>query len=55
MGAQLGLRFNLSDNWDITADIRYIGIDAGVKLNGTDIGTAEVNPMVYSLMAGKRF
>lgn len=55
MDGQLGLRFNLSNNWDITVDARYIGIDAGVKLNGADIGTAEVNPMVYSLMAGKRF
>ncbi len=55
MDGQLGLRFNLSNDWDITADIRYIGIDAGVKLNGVDIGTAEVNPMVYSLMVGKRF
>lgn len=55
MDAQLGLRFNFSNNWDMTLDARYIGIDAGVKLNGVDIGTAEVNPMVYSLLVGKRF
>lgn len=55
MDGQLGLRFNLSNGWDITTDIRYIGIDAGVELNGVDIGTADVNPMVYSLMVGKRF
>ena len=55
LDGQLGLRFNLSNDWDVTADIRYIGIDADVKLNGVGIGTAEVNPMVYSLMVGKRF
>ncbi|MBP7370742.1 MAG: outer membrane beta-barrel protein [Arenimonas sp.] len=55
MDGQLGLRFNFSNNWDMTIDARYIGIDAGVKLNGVGIGTAEVNPMVYSLMLGKRF
>lgn len=55
LDGQLGLRFNLANNWDLTADIRYIGIDADVTLNGVDIGTAEVNPMVYSLMVGKRF
>lgn len=55
MDGQLGLRFNFSNHWDMTVDARYIGIDAGVKLNGVNIGTADVNPMVYSLMVGKRF
>lgn len=55
MDAQLGLRINFSNHWDMTIDARYIGIDADVKLNGVNIGTAEVNPMVYSLLVGKRF
>ena len=55
LDGQLGLRFNFSNDWDMTVDARYIGIDAGVKLNGVNIGTADVNPMVYSLMLGKRF
>ncbi|HWR95746.1 MAG TPA: OmpW family outer membrane protein [Arenimonas sp.] len=55
LAGQLGLRFALANDWDIVADARYIDISADVKLNGTDIGTADVNPMVYSIMLGKRF
>ncbi len=55
LAGQLGLRFALANDWDIVADARYIDIGAGVELNGADIGDAEVDPMVYSIMLGKRF
>lgn len=55
LAGQLGLRFALANDWDIVADARYIDIGADVELNGADIGTADVNPMVYSIMLGKRF
>ncbi len=52
---QAGLRIALSDSWDMTVDARWMDIDADVKLNGADIGTANVDPMVYSVLFGKRF
>lgn len=55
LAGQVGLRFALANDWDIVADARYIDISADVKLGGVDIGDADVNPMVYSLMVGKRF
>ena len=55
LAAQAGLRFQVSEDWDMTVDARWMDIDADVKLNGTDIGTANVDPMVYSVMFGKRF
>ena len=55
LAAQAGLRFALSNKWDIVADARWMDIDADVRLNGADIGTATVDPMVYSIMLGKRF
>ncbi len=55
LAAQLGLRFALSNDWDITADARWMDIDADVRLDGADIGTANVDPMVYSIMLRKRF
>ena len=55
LAGAVGLRFALANDWDIVADARYIDIGAGVELNGVDIGDAEVNPMVYSIMFGKRF
>lgn len=55
LAAQAGLRFQVSEDWDMTVDARWMDIDADVKLNGNDIGTANVDPMVYSVMLGKRF
>ncbi len=55
LAAQAGLRFQVSESWDMTVDARWMDIDADVKLNGADIGTANVDPMVYSVMFGKRF
>jgi outer membrane protein len=55
LAAQAGLRFQVSEGWDMTVDARWMDIDADVKLNGAPIGTANVDPMVYSIMVGKRF
>lgn len=55
LAAQAGVRFQVSDSWDMTVDARWMDIDADVKLNGADIGTANVDPLVYSVMFGKRF
>ncbi|MBP6299894.1 MAG: outer membrane beta-barrel protein [Arenimonas sp.] len=55
LAGQAGLRFALANGWDIVADARYIDLSADVKLNGNNIGNADVNPMVYSIMFGKRF
>ena len=52
---QLGLRFALANDWDIVADLRYIDLNADVELNGVNIGEADVDPMVYSILIGKRF
>jgi outer membrane protein len=53
--AQAGLRVVLSDSWDMSVDARWMDIDADVKLNGVGIGNANVDPMVYSVLFGKRF
>ena len=55
LAAQAGLRFQVSEDWDMTVDARWMDIDADVKVNGNDLGTANVDPMVYSVMFGKRF
>ena len=52
---QLGLRFAASKDWDVVVDARYIDISADVSVNGTNVGEASVDPMVYSIMVGKRF
>lgn len=55
VAVQAGLRVALAEGWDLVADVRWMDIDAEVKVNGARVGTAKVDPMVYSLMVGKRF
>ena len=55
LAAQAGLLWNVSDNWHATADVRWIDIDADARLNGASIGTANVDPLVVSLMLGTTF
>ncbi len=55
LAAQAGLLFQTGRNWDIVADVRYIDIDAKVKLNGAEIGKVDVNPLVYGIAVNFRF
>ncbi len=55
VAAQAGLQFKLSDTWDLVLDARWIDIESDVKVNGTKVGTAIVDPMVYGLTFGYRF
>ena len=55
LAAQAGLLWNFSDNWHATADVRWIDIDADARLNGAAIGTANVDPLVVSVMFGTTF
>ncbi len=53
--AQAGLAFKLSDSLDLVFDARWIDIDSDVKVNGSTVGTASVDPMVLGLTLGYRF
>lgn len=55
LAAQAGLLWNFSDTWHATFDARWIDIDADASLNGADIGTATVDPLVLSVMVGTTF
>ena len=55
LAAQAGLLWNLSKTWHATADVRWIDIDADARLNGANIGTANVDPLVVSVMIGTSF
>jgi len=45
----------LNDQWDIVADARWIDIDADARLNGASIGTANADPITYSVALGYNF
>lgn len=54
LAAQAGLLFKTGD-WDVVADLRWIDIGLDAQLNGADIGTVDVDPLVFSVMVGTRF
>jgi outer membrane protein len=53
--AALGADFLASESWFLRGEARWIDFDADVTLGGANIGTANVDPWVYSLQAGLRF
>ena len=57
VAGQLGFNFQPADakNWGVFADVRYAQVESDVKLDGKDIGTLEVNPLVYTLGYSYRF
>jgi outer membrane protein len=55
LAAQAGLAFRLNERWDVVLDARWIDINADVRVNGTKVGEAKVDPMVYGLHLGYRF
>lgn len=58
LAAQIGVDYNLNDQWQLNASMRYIDISTDAKItNGTNVVTADVDidPYVYSLMVGYKF
>jgi outer membrane protein len=44
-----------SGNWFANLNVRYIQIESDAQLNGSDIGTVEINPWVYGVHVGYKF
>jgi outer membrane protein len=47
LAAHAGVDFKVGENGAIRIDARWIDIDTDVSLNGADIGTVEIDPLVY--------
>ncbi|MEM8652133.1 MAG: OmpW family outer membrane protein [Pseudomonadota bacterium] len=46
--AQAGIDFSLSETTALRANVRWVDIDSDVTLNGVNIGTAEIDPFIYT-------
>lgn len=55
LAAHLGADYWINDRSAIRADLRWIDIDADVTLNGADIGTIEVDPVVAGISYVMKF
>lgn len=47
LAAHAGVDFKVSDKGSIRVDARWIDIDTDVKLNGSNLGTVNIDPLVY--------
>lgn len=52
---QAGVDYMIDDNFFVNLDLRYISIESDAELNGTDIGTVDINPTTVGLSLGYRF
>ncbi len=49
LAAHAGLDIRLADKRALRVDVRWMDIDTKVKVNGTDVGTVKIDPLVYGV------
>jgi len=49
VAVHLGLDYAVSERSAVRADIRWIDIDTKAELNGTEIGTVKIDPLVFGV------
>ena len=49
MAAQVGVDVPIDEQWSVGAAAYYMDIETDVEVGGNDIGTVEIDPMVYRL------
>lgn len=47
--ARAGLDFKIGDSQAIRVDIRWVDISSDVSVNGDDVGTVDIDPIVYGI------
>jgi outer membrane protein len=52
---QVGMDFDISGDWFLNADVRWIDIDTGAKLDGASLGNVAIDPLTFGISVGRRF
>ncbi|MEJ2385375.1 MAG: OmpW family outer membrane protein [Xanthomonadales bacterium] len=55
LAGEIGVDIMLGDTWFLNASARYIDIDTKGKVGPIDLGTINIDPMVYGLNLGLKF
>lgn len=55
LAAHAGIDFAMQNDWFFGVDARWMDIDSDVSVNGDDVGTVNIDPLVYGFYFGKRF
>ena len=53
--AQVGMDFDISDNWFLNADVRWMDIDTKAKLDGVSLGGVAIDPLAFGISVGRKF
>ena len=55
IAGQIGFDWVFANNWLLNVDVRYIQIETDAKVDGVDLGSVDINPLVYGLNVGYKF
>lgn len=55
LAAHAGVDFKLENDWFVGVDARWIDIDSDVSVNTVQVGTVNIDPLIYGVYVGKRF
>ena len=55
LAAHAGVDFKLENDWFVGVDARWMDIDSDVSVNAAQVGTVNIDPIVYGFYFGKRF
>lgn len=55
VAAHGGIDFRINERWLVTLDARWIKIGTDAKVNGTKVGTVNIDPFAYGIAVGYRF
>lgn len=53
--AQFGIDIDVGNTWFVNLDARWIDIDTKATLDGTALGTVQIDPFTVGLSAGRQF
>lgn len=52
---QAGFVFDAGRRWNVVADVRWADIDVDARVDGAEVGTVRVDPLVYGIALGWNF
>lgn len=55
VAAHAGIDFQIAPRWLVTLDARWIKISTDAKVNGSKVGSVNIDPFVYGFAVGYRF
>ncbi len=55
LAAHAGVDFKMENDWFFGVDARWMDIDSDVSVNLVQVGTVNIDPIVYGFYFGKRF